>query len=123
MFVLLPITIIWRLNMNLRQKLGLVLLMGASFFTVIASLLRTIWLNVTLGWYHGKPVDINYDAALSVLWVGLEQCIVIILGCVPPIHALGSVKFPYLNSLIRRNWTRQPSGDSEPHDYGMTTSK
>lgn len=105
-YVLLPVMIIWNLHMELHRRIGLVLLMSVSLFTMAMSIMKTL---VAQG-SSKDTVDVQYNASLAVLWAGLEQTFVIIMGCVPPLRALLRLEIPLfssisssLNSLIHRN--------------------
>jgi hypothetical protein len=117
-YVLLPVMIIWNLHMDLHRRLGLILLMSVSLFTMAMSIMKTL---VAQG-SSKDTVDVQYNASLAVLWAGLEQTCVIIMGCVPPLRALLRLDIPIfssigssLNSLIRRNRSRSSnSGKQSP---------
>lgn len=44
MLTVLPIPIIWRLNMPLRQRLGVVVLLSVGFLVTIAGIIRTFYI-------------------------------------------------------------------------------
>ncbi|KAJ8062111.1 hypothetical protein OCU04_008672 [Sclerotinia nivalis] len=111
-YVLFPVIIIWGLKMPLRRRIGLVLLMCVSLFTMTMSILKVM---VAQGSSHATT-DVQYRASLGVLWSGMEQTCVIIMGCVPTLRSLTNMKFPgltalslSLSSLIGRNKSKQSS--------------
>ncbi|KAL2756631.1 hypothetical protein ACRALDRAFT_1075523 [Sodiomyces alcalophilus JCM 7366] len=83
-YVLFPIMVIWKLNMPLRRKIGLGLLMALSLVTAGASIMKTI---TTPRSDTGNTEDAQYNASLAVLWSGIEQSLVIIMGSIPPLRA------------------------------------
>ncbi|KUJ18478.1 uncharacterized protein LY89DRAFT_780548 [Mollisia scopiformis] len=113
-YVLFPVIIIWNLNMPVRQKIGLMLLMAASLFTMSMSIMKVM---VAQGSSHFSP-DVEYNASLGVLWSGMEQTCVIIMGCVPPLRAITKLDFTglrgissSLSSLVGRDKNKQSSLD------------
>ncbi|KAF4633296.1 hypothetical protein G7Y89_g4834 [Cudoniella acicularis] len=133
-YVLFPIIIIWNLNMALRRKIGLMILMGVSLFTMSMSIMKVM---VAQGSSH-YSTDVQYKASLGVLWSGMEQTCVIIMGCVPPLRSITKLEFPdlsaigsSLSSLVKRNRSKQSSLDNnssnstgkEYHDLETNTYK
>ncbi len=89
--------------MPIRQRLGLIAMMTVSLLTMTASIMKLVAVQ---GSSHISP-DVQYNASLEMLWVGLEQTFVIIMGCVPSLRSvfkLESVKSisSSLSSLLRR---------------------
>ncbi|PQE06889.1 integral membrane protein [Rutstroemia sp. NJR-2017a BVV2] len=119
-YVLFPVIIIWRLKMPLSRRIGLILLMCVSLFTMTMSLLKVM---VVQGSSHAST-DVQYQASLGVLWSGMEQTCVIIMGCVPTLRSITNLEIPglsaissSLSSLIRGNKSKQSSlgnGYSDP---------
>ncbi|KAK0666046.1 hypothetical protein QBC41DRAFT_326642 [Cercophora samala] len=124
-YVAIPVAIIWRLNMPLHRRLGLITLLAAMLFTAAMSILKTY----TIHW-QGDPTvtDPLYRNALQVLYANLEQTSVIIMGCVPSLRAIVNVDLPFglsrlgqsVASLLgsRRSGTTKGSGLSFPRGSG-----
>jgi hypothetical protein len=61
----------------------------------------------------------NYNASMLVLWTGLEQCCVIIVGCVPVLRRLFKLDLNLISigssisRLVRRNKYRQSLRDEK----------
>ena len=127
-YVLFPVMFIWKLNMPLKQRLGLILLMTASLLTMAASVLKLIAVQ---GASEITP-DVQYNASLEMLWVGLEQTFVIIMGCVPSLRSvfkldgLRSISSS-LSSFLRREKSQSSSLDTSDagaySDLEMNTTK
>lgn len=98
-YVLFPVGIIWRLNMRLRTKVYLCLLMSLSLVTMTASLLKSVYGSLGTGHVSNNNQELQYDSSLSVVWAGLEQSLVIILTCVPALRVISKMDFPYLRSI------------------------
>ncbi|KJZ74376.1 hypothetical protein HIM_06186 [Hirsutella minnesotensis 3608] len=91
-YVLFPVIIIWRLNMPTHRKIGLIIIMMASIFTMAMSIMKL----VNLHWQGGGDSNMAdaLDAAyLLVLYAGLEQTCVIIMGCIPSLRGLRELNF------------------------------
>ncbi|RYP58492.1 hypothetical protein DL769_008935 [Monosporascus sp. CRB-8-3] len=96
-YVLFPVSVIWKLHMPLRQKVGLVALMAMSLVTMTASILKTVLSNIipkiTAEAPAGLMPDVQYVSSLSIFAGNVEQCLVIIMGCVAPLSPLTKLKF------------------------------
>jgi hypothetical protein len=88
-FVFIPVAIIWKLHMPLHRRLGLIFVLGVSLFTAVMSILKTVTAT------NGGPLKPNagYNASLSLLYVFIEQSLVIILGCVPALYSGARAEF------------------------------
>lgn len=68
--VILPIPIIWRLQLPIQQQIIIILLFGAGILVTIASVLRTYYLyQVSSGWdktWHASPAWISSSVELYV---------------------------------------------------------
>ncbi|KAI1339294.1 hypothetical protein F5Y15DRAFT_383879 [Xylariaceae sp. FL0016] len=123
-YVLFPVRIIWTLNMPMRRKLGLCTLMALSLITMGISILKATYI---------KSADLNsadalYNASLTTLWANLEQCLVIIMGCIPPLQPIRNMKLPKGSSSISRfihisTWTssRHTPSSSRPTKHSRST--
>lgn len=98
-YVLFPIIIIWRLNMRLRTKVYLCLMMSLSLVTMAASLMKSVNGALANGRVKNNNGDAQYQASVSLIYGGLEQCLVIILTCVPALRVANKLNFPYLRSI------------------------
>jgi hypothetical protein len=83
-YVLCPVIAIWKLNMPVRRKLGLGILLALSIFTMAAAIVKA----VMAGPSFDDKNDKIYLAGLSLTWSVIEQSLVIILGCIPPMKSL-----------------------------------
>lgn len=80
--------------MPLRRKIGLGLLMALSLFTMSASIMKTITAQSNAG---GQ--DIQYNTSAAILWSAVEQCFVIMMGCIPPLATVTKIEFSTLRSI------------------------
>ncbi|KAI0869650.1 hypothetical protein GGS24DRAFT_511735 [Hypoxylon argillaceum] len=114
-YVLFPVLIVWRLNMPLRQRVGLCLLLALSLGTLAASIAKAITSNIlnTVSASGSSMSDLQYDAAYSNLIGNTEQSLVIIIGCIPPLRPIMKVKMvKSLSSSVGNLIARMRSGNS-----------
>ncbi|XDG08334.1 hypothetical protein ABKA04_007949 [Annulohypoxylon sp. FPYF3050] len=93
-FVIVPVVIVWKLNMTLSRRLGLISLISFSLVTCAMSIIK----GVSAHNQQTGP-DPGYPASLSLLWAILEQGCVILLGNLIPLRALLKIEIPILNSI------------------------
>lgn len=109
--------------MALRRKIGLIIVLAMSLFTMSISIIKTI---AAQGSTHASS-HVEYDGTLGVLWSVLEQTSVIIMGCIPTLRGITKLEITTLNSLgsslstlIKRN---RRQGSSLDDGYSSTPSK
>lgn len=121
-YVLFPVRVIWKLNMPLQRKVGLCALMALSLVTMIMSILKTISIKSA----SLQTPDALYDASLTTLWANVEQCLVIIMGCIPPLHPIKKIGFASFRSansslakFVNKSARTKSTGNSSRRDrYG-----
>lgn len=104
--------------MPTRRKIGLVALLAGSLCTAAVSILKTTTAQ-------SSNVDAQYKASLGVLWSGLEETLVIIMGCVPTLRSLTKLEFrafssfrSSLSSLLRGKRSKSSSLEDGRSTYG-----
>lgn len=96
-YVVFPVAFIWKLNMPLRRKIGIVLLMAATAIAFAAALSKAV---VVIAALTGKIVMTGPDfGGLYFLVSVIEQCLVIMVGCVPSLGPISKLQFPTLNTI------------------------
>ncbi|KAI0835718.1 hypothetical protein F5Y06DRAFT_117464 [Hypoxylon sp. FL0890] len=100
-FVLWPVIIIWKLNMALRRKVGLVILVGLSLITAGASLAKLVisCMLLTQTPFVGGNGTFDFAAGLVSFCTSIELSLVIILGCVPTLGPIVNLHFPTFSHL------------------------
>ncbi|RYP43262.1 hypothetical protein DL768_010004 [Monosporascus sp. mg162] len=94
-FVLFPTVIIWKLHMPFHRKISLLALMAASFFTMAAALVKvSVSLNAS-----ASITDTTYNAGHIQIWTCIEQDMVIMMGCLPPLRAIMQMESPIIRSI------------------------
>lgn len=79
--------------MPMRQKISLVLLMAASLFTMAASIVKTIITQTS------EAAASQYQASIATMWTAVEQTMVIIMSCVPPLRAITKLYPSFFKAL------------------------
>ncbi|KAI2603719.1 hypothetical protein GGR54DRAFT_622476 [Hypoxylon sp. NC1633] len=87
-YVLLPVIVVWRLNMQFRRKLGLCVLLALSLFTFAISIVKT---TLAQG-EQGQEDDVVYNSTMGILFGLMEQSLVIMMGCAPPLRSMTKLK-------------------------------
>ncbi|RWA14424.1 hypothetical protein EKO27_g689 [Xylaria grammica] len=113
-YVLFPILVIWKLNMPRRQKIGLAALLALSFITVVASILKIITAGAAI---EATPDSIWSNQSAAFLASGIEQCLVVIIGSIPPTRPLFVRYFDRFRTL-----TASLADSKTPFSTGRSTS-
>jgi hypothetical protein len=100
-YVILPVSIIWKLNMPFRNKLGLGIVLSLSLISFVGSVMKPVTAAVA---------GSQYSASLVILWSVLEQTLVIIISCIPALRHAVLAKMPLIKS-IGSSLVRIVSGD------------
>ncbi|GAP86886.1 putative integral membrane protein [Rosellinia necatrix] len=128
-FVLFPVCIIWNLNMSAQRKVALVTLMCLSTITFGVVLVKIVLIFIRLSSTAIHSINLErYFQSLVHLVAALEQCLVIILGCVPTLKFATKLQFPSFNqmtswaaSLVPGNWSNR-SRSQGSSGYGSNSS-
>ena len=81
-FAILPIVFLWKVQIDLKTKLGLWTLMCLGLFTGAFCLVRTVLNDEAL------PLDRTYNGIINWLWRLFEVTIGIIAACIPTLRPL-----------------------------------
>ncbi|KAK9415508.1 putative Trichodiene oxygenase [Seiridium unicorne] len=120
-FVLFPVMMIWKLNMQWRRKLALTILIALSLVTMAAAASKMV---VSLLFTIGATgyVDTIRGTFVIDFTTCLEQALVIIMGCVPTVRLISKLEFPSVRqigsslvSLITRTRSKGAGSDSGSH--------
>lgn len=93
--------ILRNLNMELRTRIALCIIMGLSFFAMICCVVKTIELQAL-----GDRRDFTYQTSRFVIWFTIEQYVVIIAASIPTIR-------PLALRLSQRWKNRTPRGSAQ----------
>ncbi|TRX90417.1 hypothetical protein FHL15_008782 [Xylaria flabelliformis] len=89
-YVFFPVFIIFKLNMPLRRKIGLAIVLSLSFISFVGSVMKPVTANLA----HDQ-----YQSSLVIIWSNLEQTLVIMITCVPALRALAILELPIIRSI------------------------
>ncbi|KAK9420721.1 putative Integral membrane protein [Seiridium unicorne] len=78
---IIPIVAFWKLQMRLRIKLGVCIMMGLTFISAIFTIIKATYLWLLFG-----AEDPLYELPTLVIWGLLEQNIVIVAACIPTLQ-------------------------------------
>ncbi|GME32382.1 putative integral membrane family protein [Neofusicoccum parvum] len=118
--ILIPIPIIWNLQMNKRKKTSLVVILGMGVFACSAGIIRTVYIN-----NYGKQGDFLWDSRNITIWYVIETQIGIIAGnlpCSKPLFTrfIGSSYGSWSRSRGYSGGTSQKYGQSHRSYKGST---
>jgi hypothetical protein len=108
--VILPVSIIWKLNMPFRNKLGLGIVLSLSLISFVGSIMKPV---------TASSAPTQYAASLVILWSALEQTLVIIVSCIPALRHAVLAQMPLIKSfgsslvrIVSRDNSRKSSSAS-----------
>ena len=132
-FAVFPILFLWRVQIDLKTKIGLWILMCLGFITGACCLVRTVLNNQSV------PLDGTYDGIINWLWRLFEVQIGIIAACIPALRPLylwvmkrvggdtqgldTNIKFPLRNDPPPQAWVesvgegKQNGNDTVMNDH------
>ncbi|KXG50584.1 uncharacterized protein PGRI_043510 [Penicillium griseofulvum] len=113
-----PIHLFWKLQMKLRIKVALSVLMGLGWVAAVCSAVKTYELKALT-----QTTDITYAQSSLLIWASTEAWIVIIVGCIPPIRPLMERVMQRLGLSSKKTSTPYQYRDSSGHAaYGTHKS-
>lgn len=106
----IPVSLIWSLQINIYEKLGIGIAFSAGLATVIAAFLRAFMLDKS-----GKDQDDNLlvDITWLCFWANVECCIALCVNCIPSFAV-------FVRSKVQE---RSRSKGTYPDGYGQMDSK
>ncbi|KAI9751445.1 MAG: hypothetical protein M4579_006055 [Chaenotheca gracillima] len=78
-----PITIFWNLQMNMRTKVGLCVVMGLGIVASVCSIIKTTKLKGL-----GAHSDFTWETVYLVTWTIIEANVIIIAACIPTLRPM-----------------------------------
>ncbi|KAI1103366.1 hypothetical protein F4804DRAFT_231923 [Jackrogersella minutella] len=115
-YVIFPVAFVWKLKMPTRRKVILIMLLALSTITFIVSVLKLVVLIDAL-----QKSDINnlvYALALILVFTSTEQALVIIIGTIPKLRSITTLK-PTIASYkgLFGNWSKGSPENSSSTPY------
>ncbi|KAI9822099.1 MAG: hypothetical protein M1826_000559 [Phylliscum demangeonii] len=83
MIFLLPLRQIWKLHLPLKQRIGVIGILGTGLSACIISVVRVLYLAALAGKY-----DVTWHIYPNILWTIVEVNVGIICGCMPTLKPL-----------------------------------
>ncbi|KAK1975872.1 CFEM domain-containing protein [Colletotrichum cereale] len=102
--LVLPATQIYKLNLQKRQKAGIMSMFGVGIFITIVSAVRLRSVSV-----FNKSWNPTYDFFGLALWSHIELCVGIIVACMPAARTLARRLFPDLLYVTNMSSSRRGS--------------
>lgn len=107
-----PARYLWRIQLPLKQRLGLVFVFTCGLIVCVAGVFRIVYLQ-----RYFTNVDLFWDAALTTSLGIVEVNIGIVCGCLPCIKPLLAKLLPSLFGSTRRASRTTPSGKTGGRSY------
>ncbi|KAI4096190.1 MAG: hypothetical protein LQ339_007037 [Xanthoria mediterranea] len=81
---IIPVDIIWKLQLSRKKKVGLSLLLSAGIFAGICAAVKTSKIPITV---RGQ-IDITWTTIELLMWGGIEINVIIVAACIPTLRPL-----------------------------------
>ncbi|KAL8910428.1 MAG: hypothetical protein Q9171_004266 [Xanthocarpia ochracea] len=107
--VIIPVDIIWKLQLSTKKKVGLSLLLSAGIFAGICAAVKTSKIPITV---RGQ-IDITWLTIELLMWGGIEMNVIIIAACIPTLRPL------VLVLLGRPSGSQYRTGSSSRKSYSQ----
>ncbi|KAI0111771.1 hypothetical protein F4814DRAFT_365499 [Daldinia grandis] len=118
-YALFPVIFIWKLNMPLRERISLIIVLCGSILSMTMSILKTISMGEVANAAAGTP-DVQYSSSTQLIYGYTEQSVVIIIGCLPTLRAAMKLNFSKLGNLRRYYMYIRKSSTSDYTSNGYT---
>ncbi|KAK4182223.1 hypothetical protein QBC35DRAFT_510369 [Podospora australis] len=87
-FALLPVPILWNVQMNWRVKSAVAIILSVGVFAAVAAIVKITFLS-----NYGKHGDFLFDSSDLTIWTTVEICTAIIAACFPSLKPLFKTLF------------------------------
>uniref|UniRef100_L2FME2 CFEM domain-containing protein n=1 Tax=Colletotrichum fructicola (strain Nara gc5) TaxID=1213859 RepID=L2FME2_COLFN len=99
--LILPASQVYKLNLPLKKKLGVMAMFGVGVFLTIVSIIRIKSLLV-----FATSFNVTAETLWGIIWSYVELCVGISVACMPAVRQLAVKFFPKLIDLTRQSLTR-----------------
>ncbi|KAF1848181.1 uncharacterized protein K460DRAFT_364149 [Cucurbitaria berberidis CBS 394.84] len=107
---ILPMPVIYRLNMSTGSRIGLVVLFSMGFFICLTTALRMATLPLTL-----RTKEPTYESAPTNLWSFIEAAVGVICACLISLRKS-------ISSIWPKKWRSHKGTSGQYHQYGVEGS-
>ncbi|KAI0147572.1 hypothetical protein GGR57DRAFT_515601 [Xylariaceae sp. FL1272] len=113
--LLLPMREVWKLQMSIRNKIGVTALFALGSFVIVASGLR---IKFTL---EIRPEDLTWSYVGVGLWTAIEINVAVISSCLPTVRPVVALILP---DFVKRSFIRSPAtGPSGKYGYSSRSGQ
>ncbi|KZF19790.1 hypothetical protein L228DRAFT_271109 [Xylona heveae TC161] len=126
LLALLPWTVIWKLQMRKREKVGVAIAMSLGIFASVTSFIKTSYLTNL-----GEQKDFTYYAGNILIWAAAETGATLVAASIPSLRILfirirstrgGSGGQGYSDSYKLSENTKSTNSKRNPFSHGYRTS-
>ncbi|KAF2130674.1 hypothetical protein P153DRAFT_384935 [Dothidotthia symphoricarpi CBS 119687] len=118
LLIALPIPTIWRLQMPLKQKVGLTGIFGVGSITIVTSVIRLVILIPSL-----TSVDQTWVIGEGTLWIFVESNLLVICCCLPTLRRFFRHVAPRIIGEYSDSPSRRESNSRKLRTWGSMTSR
>ncbi|KAI9669920.1 MAG: hypothetical protein M1831_006956 [Alyxoria varia] len=104
LFALYPVKVFWSLEMSVKRKIGLSVLMGLGVFAGVIAIIKTVQLPRL-----NHTTDLTYGFGIIALWSFIEADVVIIAASVPTLGSLATVAIQHSSIVSKIPSSLRPS--------------
>ncbi|KKK13541.1 hypothetical protein ARAM_001710 [Aspergillus rambellii] len=117
-----PLFMIWNLQMAVKVKVGLGIVLSLGFIVMIAAIVKTVHLALL-----SRQTDYPWNIVNLIIWITVEQYLIIIAACISTITPLFNItvrqRSAKRNTHMSHRGVQSRSRQSRrPHRYGTFTS-
>ncbi|KAL8906492.1 MAG: hypothetical protein Q9171_006253 [Xanthocarpia ochracea] len=115
---IIPVSIVWKLQMDVKKKLALCALLGLGIFAGICATIKTAHLRSMT-----QKEDMTWKLPQFLLWNSVEVNIIIVAACIPTLRPLFLVIFqrPGATAFLKKSY--QATTKSNISGRGTNTSR
>ncbi|VUC32030.1 unnamed protein product [Clonostachys rosea] len=119
LILVVPQSIIWKLNMNKARKIGISIIFGVGLLGCVAAALR-VWTSAK----YLSSTDSTYNAGAVALCAQAEITLLILVACIPAFpKAFTSMGLPRVFSTVRTRTGSRTAGQSGGSGWPSVASK
>jgi hypothetical protein len=130
-FALFPVMIVWKLKMPLHRKISLAFVLALGLITLAAAITKVAIIVITTFDTPTGGGGTNYFQGIIYLTSCIEQCMVIIMGCIPVFQSItklhigkiGSIYSSLTSLVLRRKRSHSDFSTEKSDTYHPTDNQ